>query len=610
MKKGMMSGCVALACSLALLFGCAPGGGDQAGETAPYTLDFLTDGSSTEGRYLSDPGQSTAAENAGRLVQKGSACTYVFPLEGGAQQITANARIKGAARVCASADGAGWEKIAGSSGGSEVDLVSLNLSGFAGRNLKQVYLRFEDSLKEDGEGFTLYSLTLKQMMEGESGAMTLDNRFALVPDGGETELTYLVDGRGSGVMDGEHRFADESAYWVYGFQFDQPLKAMLLDLKIRGQYGVQASADGTIWQPVAMAADSAGMTRLRISLTPLVLNSSTVYVRFEDTSPADGMGADLWDFGLEYTLENGAKEAIPQAAGAIERPKTEVSFDADGSEAERIFMLDDRSSGIMVDHRYADNNACWTYAFRYSGGLTGGRLSLDMGGQFTVKISADGRTWETIMTAQDNAGREWREADVSRFLSARTGTLLVRFEDSDVSDGFGPSLWSLRLQVIPAAGEENPSVSLLDGPVKNRLSFAALDGPVEKLYMAADNGSAIDRERGYRYGDMEANWIYGFSFYDLLVQAELQVTTGGEYRISVSADGQDWQDVGVSEGRPDLSRITLDLREWLARHSTQTLYVKFADRDPSNGFGVRLSQFDLSYALGGGQPDTAPAAID
>ena len=78
-KKGMMSGCGALACSLALLFGCAPGGGDQAGETAPYTLDFLTDGSSTEGRYLSDPGQSTAAENAGRPVQKGSPAPMCFP---------------------------------------------------------------------------------------------------------------------------------------------------------------------------------------------------------------------------------------------------------------------------------------------------------------------------------------------------------------------------------------------------------------------------------------------------------------------------------------------------------------------------------------------------
>lgn len=57
MKKGMMSGCGALACSLALLFGCAPGGGDQAGGTAPYTLDFLTGGSKTEGPCLSDSGQ-------------------------------------------------------------------------------------------------------------------------------------------------------------------------------------------------------------------------------------------------------------------------------------------------------------------------------------------------------------------------------------------------------------------------------------------------------------------------------------------------------------------------------------------------------------------------
>lgn len=56
-KKGMMSGCGALACFLALLFGCAPGGGDRAGGTAPYTLDFLTGGSKTKGPCLSDSGQ-------------------------------------------------------------------------------------------------------------------------------------------------------------------------------------------------------------------------------------------------------------------------------------------------------------------------------------------------------------------------------------------------------------------------------------------------------------------------------------------------------------------------------------------------------------------------
>lgn len=447
-------------------------------------------------------------------------------------------------------------------------------------------------------------LIISGLAAGES--RPAPDEISFLADGGAEETKYMYDDQSSGIWDADnHRFADERKYWIYSFTFSDLLATLTVDLRLGGQFLVEASTDGESWVEVASHPVSLGELDIRSNLTSLVKNSSDqLYLKFSDRVKTDGLGASLWRLGLSYTLQNGESGTVP--AGPETKRQAEVnsfSFRADGGSQEAVYMYENKSSMWDADmHRFADNQQYWIYFFRFNDDIAHADLKLDINGQYKVSVSTDLSAWTTLFAENSSQGRRELTADITSYVTNGNQSLYVKFEDQEPSDGFGPALWNIGFDYKLESGlsGSNPS-----GPVSNVVSFDALGGNIESKYMVTNDGSAIDAKRGYRYADWSSSWIYGFSFYDAVTRAIFTLNTGGEYRILVSTDRENWTEMRVADGNPDLATIDIDAGSLLGP-STKQIFIKFADRDTETGFGPRLSNLKLTYMLQGGQPDTAP----
>lgn len=448
----------------------------------------------------------------------------------------------------------------------------------------------------------LFGLTV---MAGSEGKGQYQGNFGLHANGDGVEQRYMFEDQGSALADG-WRFADGTGYWTYYFKFEDTLTSLNIDFDIAGQYLIDVSVDGQKWIGIGSVEEVGERTLLRTNLTPLVRSKwDCIFIRFSDKVPSDGFGTSLWSLDMDYSLQNGMVGSMPTGPENGSITANSVHFTADGSSDERMYLFKDNGSGVMEDHRFADEGSYWVYYFRFSDAVAEAVLSLDLGGQYKVSISNNNREWTTLFSSLVFKERNTVEADLTKWLADGSTTVYLKFEDANIQDGFGSSLWNLamRYKLASAQAEQRPS-----GPIVNSLAFATLGGAVESRFMLSNNGSAIDAKNGYRYADWETSWIYGFSFYDEVVSAAFRLETGGEYRISLSTDGVRWTDMSVAEGRPDQETIGIDASQLLGE-GARTIYVKFADRDTQSGFGVRLRQIRLEYMLKGGQPDTGPSAI-
>lgn len=144
-----------------------------------------------------------------------------------------------------------------------------------------------------------------------------------------------------------------------------------------------------------------------------------------------------------------------------------------------------------------------------------------------------------------------------------------------------------------SAGKVSPaSASQTASTVKAfSVSFNADGGAVEKKYLAVDDSNGT---MGYdhRFADKASYWVYRFDLPGASTYPRLQADVSGQYQISASTDGKLWTVLKSSVGIESRMVVYADLSSVLSAHS-KTLYLKFSDADPTNGFGPSLYSLEI-----------------
>ncbi|MGP4101488.1 hypothetical protein [Nonomuraea sp. KM90] len=131
-----------------------------------------------------------------------------------------------------------------------------------------------------------------------------------------------------------------------------------------------------------------------------------------------------------------------------------------GTPAEEPWLLEEDGSqldGEVYDGRarFTDGDSHATYRFELPGGVTGGTLTLELGNQFLVQVSADNQSWRTVLqesaNVRDLSNRAPRALDVNE-LRGDSRTFYVRIGDSRPQDGWGSWLARVRLDLTRTAG--------------------------------------------------------------------------------------------------------------------------------------------------------------
>jgi hypothetical protein len=154
---------------------------------------------------------------------------------------------------------------------------------------------------------------------------------------------------------------------------------------------------------------------------------------------------------------NGTSDAGDfRAAGSVTVIGNKIDFAPD-SEAEAPWLFETGGSQLdgAVDGghaRFADNANHFTYRFTLPADATGGKLSLEMGNQYLVRVSTDNQTWtkiaEETRAIRDLSNRGVSEYDLNTLRGGNSErTLYVRFDDSQPDDGWGPWLAHLTIDL-------------------------------------------------------------------------------------------------------------------------------------------------------------------
>jgi hypothetical protein len=178
-------------------------------------------------------------------------------------------------------------------------------------------------------------------------------------------------------------------------------------------------------------------------------------VTFNVSVPA---GTEPGDYPVQATVLS--KRGTGAASGFVHVTGDVIAFtpftpaedpwlvEADGSQSDgRVF----EGTPDEGNARYADGNAHFTYRFELPADVTGGTLTLDIGNQFLVEVSADNQTWRTVLEEPLTGdvgltNREERSLDLND-LRGTSRTLYVRIADAFTTDGWGGWLARLTLEI-------------------------------------------------------------------------------------------------------------------------------------------------------------------
>ena len=584
------------------------------------TFSFTANGGTSELTYLYDNQSSGIFEGERRYADNTAYWVYGFAFADGVKTANLSLELAGQYIVSGSTDGTAWSPLATASGSPGRETVAINLSSLLASEPDKLFLRFEDRNTADGFGAALWSLSMTYTLSGgqtDSGPVGItppgptSNTFSFTADGGTVETKYMYSDQSTDIFEGERRYADNAAYWVYGFAFSDGVKTASLSLELAGQYTVSGSTDGTTWSPLATASGSPGRETVAINLSPLLASEpDKLFLRFEDRDTADGFGAALWSLSMSYALSGGQTDSGPVGITPPGPTSNTVSFDSNGGVDEAKYLYASVGSGVIADERrFADETGYWVYGFAFADGVKTASLSLSLENEYIVKGSTDGTTWTTLATAPGRPGRDTVSVDLSPLLASEPDKLFLRFEDHDTSNGFGPALYSLSMTYTLSGGQSDtgPVGITPPGPASNTVSFNANGGVDEAKYLYANVGSGVIADER-RFADETGYWVYGFAFADGVKTASLSLSLENEYIVKGSTDGTTWTTLATAPGRPGRDTVSVDLSPLLASEPNE-LYIRFEDHDTSNGFGPALYSLSMTYTLSGGQTDTGPVAI-
>jgi len=127
--------------------------------------------------------------------------------------------------------------------------------------------------------------------------------------------------------------------------------------------------------------------------------------------------------------------------------------------------------------------------------------------------------------------------------------------------------------------------------------FKPQDTSVEKKYLYKNSGSKLAQDA--RYADGFGFWIYKFEF---VPNSEGQITflIDNQYKVSISNDGENYSPFLLSgykgtDGQNKIER-TLEISEYLI-NSSGTIFLKFEDEVPENGWGARLYSLKIKGTM-------------
>ena len=356
----------------------------------------------------------------------------------------------------------------------------------------------------------IVALCLLLMAVGSAAASSADDGYA---DGEvflsispymEADKEFLVENTAQ-IADVEskvnaHRFADQDCMFTYRLN----LEGLILPAELRistvgAQYKVSVSNDGETFTAIAVETervkDESNKTRIEYRITQDDLDAGTLFVRFEDSFPEDGWGA---------SFRRGPLEIVHRIGGApiVSAPKPrsgEIYLGPDNSKANVFlwttpYMEQDKAylvqnTGKIADaespqnaHRYADGEASYTYCLPLDGLKLPAWLGLSsVGGQYKVSVSNDDKNYEIIAVERRPVRDESNRTKIVYTITAHdvaSGSLYVRFEDSNTEDGWGASFRGGPLVVYSSA-------DVADG----YSYFPVLERP-ERLYVIRE--SAMD----------------------------------------------------------------------------------------------------------------------
>ncbi|MFC5402145.1 OmpL47-type beta-barrel domain-containing protein [Cohnella soli] len=246
-------------------------------------VSFDADNSDKETIHLYED-HFSAMDNGHRFADGTSSWIYKFDLAEDVNKATLTMDIGGDYVVDISKDGVNWSPAARANGSLNRTIDGSDLSGWLTDNpSKTIYVRFSDGSPQDGNGPSLYHLTIST----EISQLDL-----LAPS--YLENQFII--QNSGSIDNDHRYADEFRSIVYKFDLKDDIDHATLTMDIGGNYVVDISNDGVSWSPAASA--NGGLSR-RIDSSDLsgwLVNnpSKTVFVRFTDGTPQDGNGPSIY----------------------------------------------------------------------------------------------------------------------------------------------------------------------------------------------------------------------------------------------------------------------------------------------------------------------------
>lgn len=496
-----------------------------------------------------------------------------------------------------------------------------------GENDGKIYIRFKDSTEGDGMGADLYSFAYYY----EADAVDLPEAV------GDLESLRVELTKTSFELN--ESIADDmiTVYAVYTGVIERPVSladctVTRPDMSTPGTKTLQVSWQGATGS-VALEVGIGTLKGIEVSGP-----TKTVYEIGEPLDLAGLVVEAVYSTDYRQTLEDGAYTVsaadmyapgektitvsyTPQGGAAVTGTFTVtvvrgnyngyVGFEAltetEGTYLARNYLSDQWDGYRSMDgdkpHDYTDLGAYLVYGFDGGASWTGGLLFLDISGHYQVTISLDGETFAPLLRSDGSAARAVERIDLGSYLAGNTGKVWLRISDGDNTDGFGACLYGLDIYYTDGEEEETPAAAPLPMPSVSVIP----DNNTEWKYLVDDNGSSpwglgSPEDPFHRSADGTASFTYLFTAEGKYNLATLSLTIKGHFKIEVSLDGEQWQEL---EGTADAANtVTFELSVLLDgaggnlnfADNCGFLYLRIGDKSPEDGMmGGDLFEAKLTY---------------
>lgn len=224
-----------------------------------------------------------------------------------------------------------------------------------------------------------------------------------------------------------------------------------------------------------------------------------------------------------------------QKMDAIFHNVTELSFDTPMTESEMGFLWDSDDfanfSEAAVEgaesYRYGERSNYCVYRFDLAENVNEAVFSLRMAGEYVVKLSVDGKTWDAV-AVHEVEGISYEKTAASFELPASMAgkTVYMKISDPTPDDGVGYRFYGMEMTS--------------DQTAWNRA--VTFETTADEAFISSGERA----ESGYRTGDVVYNADFDQSFGALAVAAVATADT----KISISADGSNFYDCATTYYAP------------------------------------------------------------